>query len=333
MKQGLIRTSRYSPGNMDRNSLESLFVGRDEIMGDVVDRIESSIENGEKHYLLLVGPRGSGKTHLVALAYHRIAEYLSTHEKSNHAVIALLNEEEWGVTSYLDFIVRILRALTDNAPELNNSISNIYEAFAGRNSDAELLAENVLTKFVGRKTLILICENLVDLFAGLDHVGQERWRAFIQESGFWTILATTPALFTSVTLQKNPFFGFFTIRELKKLRFDEALELLIKKASHDSQPELVEFLRTPIGRARVRAIHHLAGGNHRAYVVLFDFLDKQSLDDLIDPFINMVDDLTPYYQDQMRQLAPRQRKIVEHLCHATRPLLIKEIATSCLMTH
>lgn len=333
MKRGLVRSSRYSPGNMDRTSLETLFVGRDDVLEDVVDRIESSIQNTEKHYLLLVGPRGSGKTHLVALAYHRIRDYLSTADTSCDAHIALLNEEEWGVASYLDFLVRILRALADRAPEINTSISRIYESFAHGTSEAELLAETTLREFIGNSTLVLICENLVDLFEGLGEVGQKRWRAFIQESGFWTILATTPALFASITLQKNPFFGFFTIRELKKLDFDTALELLIKKAIHDDQDELEEFLRTPIGCARVRAIHHLAGGNHRAYVVLFDFLDKQSLDDLIDPFMQMVDDLTPYYQDQMRQLAPAQRKIVEHLCHASRPLQIKEISASCLMTH
>ena len=35
--------------------------------------------------------------------------------------------------------------------------------------------------------------------------------------------------------------------------------------------------------------------------------------DLIKPFMDMVDDLTPYYQDRMRQLPPTQRKIVEFL--------------------
>ena len=44
------------------------------------------------------------------------------------------------------------------------------------------------------------------------------------------------------------------------------------------------------------------------------------------------DDLTPYYQDRMRQLAPAQRKIVEFLCLKGKPTTIKDIATPCLMS-
>ena len=36
MRQGFLRSSRYSPGNMDRESLETLFVGREDVMEDVL---------------------------------------------------------------------------------------------------------------------------------------------------------------------------------------------------------------------------------------------------------------------------------------------------------
>ena len=120
---------------------------------------------------------------------------------------------------------------------------------------------------------------------------------------------------------------------LKKIDLDTGIELLAKKAVHECKTDLAEFLRTPLGRARARAIHHLAAGNHRAYVVLFDFLDKESLEDLVGPFMDMVDDLTPYYQDRMRQLPPAQRKIVEYLCLEGKPATIKDISTPCLMSH
>src|SRR6266702_3799622 len=116
MKRGLVRNSRYSPGNMDPDSLERLFVGRDQIMADLLKRLVASIGAGkEKHYLLLVGPRGSGKTHCVALAYHRLLQLLHAKELTNELEIAFLNEEEWGVASYLDFLVRILQALATDS--------------------------------------------------------------------------------------------------------------------------------------------------------------------------------------------------------------------------
>ena len=332
MRQGFLRGSRYSPGNMDRESLEALFVGRREIMDDVLSRVSRSVRSPEKHYVLLVGPRGSGKTHFLALAYHRLMDRFDTSNVRDRVAVALLNEEEWGVASFLDLVVRILRALVDRAPDLDAEIAGIYDQFSKDPAEAEALAVARLRQHTRGKTLLLLCENLMDLFDGLGEEGQKRWRAVIQEDGNWAIVASTPSLFAAVTLQDNPFYGFFTIRALENIDFDTGLDLLARKAVHEGKTELADSLRTPLGRARVRAIHHLAAGNHRAYVVLFDFLDKESLEDLVGPFMHMVDDLTPYYQDRMRRLPPAQRKIVEFLCLEGKPVTIKDISTPCLMS-
>ena len=284
MRQGFLRSSRYSPGNMKRESLEALFVGRSDVMEDVLSRVTVSIRSPEKHFVLLVGPRGSGKTHFLALAYHRLMEQFDADNARDRVAVALLNEEEWGVASYLDFLVRILRVLADQAPDLHAGIAGIYDRFSKDPAEGEALAVELLRQHTRGKTLLLLCENLVDLFHGLDEEGQKRWRATIQEDGNWTIVASTPTLFAALSLQDNPFYGFFTIRKLEKIDFDTGIELLTTKAVHEGKTELADFLRTPLGRARARAIHHLAAGNHRAYVVLFDFLDKESLEDLVNPF-------------------------------------------------
>ena len=332
MRPGILRSSRYSPGNMDRESLEAVFVGRDDVMEDVLSRTTTSIRGPEKHYILLVGPRGAGKTHLLALAYHRLMASFGADDAGDSVAIALLNEEEWGVASYLDLVVRILRALSEEAPQLNAEIAEIYNRFSKDPVDAEAFAVRLLRRHSEGKTLLLLCENLMDLFQGLGNEGQKRWRAAIQEDGNWAIVATTPQLFAALTLQDNPFYGFFTIRPLEKIDLDTGIDLLAKKAVHEDKSDLADFLRTPLGRARARAVHHLAAGNHRAYVVLFDFLDKESLEDLIGPFMHMVDDLTPYYQDRMRQLPPAQRKIIEFLCLEGTPASVKDISTHCLMS-
>jgi tetratricopeptide (TPR) repeat protein len=334
MTRGLLTRSVYSPGNLTPEALEALFVGRGKMLDGVLERLSSSITGEEKHFILLIGPRGIGKTHFVALAHHRLTHDARYREARDNAIIAYLSEEEWGVASFLDLLLRILSALGDGPDERPDqaALAAIYETYQHDPQAAEQLAHEELIRVVGDRTLLLICENLHDLFQGLGTEGQQRWRAFIQEHPFWTILATAPRLFSGVQLRTSPFYGFFTIRPLDTLDFDGALSLLRQRARFEGKKELADFLDTPTGRARVRAIHHLAGGNHRVYVVMAEFLDHESLNELLDPFMGMVDDLTPYYQEKMRQLSPQQRKIVEFLTWEQRPVMVKQIAVRCLMS-
>src|SRR5262249_14208579 len=56
------------------------------------------------------------------------------------------------------------------------------------------------------------------------------------------------------------------------------------------------------------------------------FLTRDSIDALIGPFMKMVDELTPYYQERIRWLPAQQRKIVEFLCSCEGTVPVKEIA-------
>jgi DNA-binding MarR family transcriptional regulator len=106
----------------------------------------------------------------------------------------------------------------------------------------------------------------------------------------------------------------------------EAIEMLTKIASLAGQKELASFLQTAVGRARVRAVHHLAGGNPRVYMLFSQFITREALDSLVQAFVKMLDDLTPYYQSRMKELSNQQRKIVELLVDRRHPVVVKDIA-------
>jgi tetratricopeptide (TPR) repeat protein len=86
-----------------------------------------------------------------------------------------------------------------------------------------------------------------------------------------------------------------------------------------------------LGRARVRAVHHLAGGNPRVYMLFSQFITRDALDNLVEAFMKMLDDLTPYYQARMKELSNQQRKIVELLVDRRHPVMVKEIAADCFI--
>jgi tetratricopeptide (TPR) repeat protein len=334
MSRALVTSSRYSPGNLPGDTLQRLFVARGTLLDDALRRIESALKKGSQQFLLFVGPRGAGKTHLLALLRHRIDHDPRFEESRARLCVAPLNEEEWGIASYLDLLVRILQSIAsrEGGAAFEAEIQGIYRAFGQAQATVIQTAEELLTRRVGKRTLLLLCENLDEILDGLGDEGQKRWRAFIQQRRYWNIVATSPSLSRALQDRAFPFYNFFNVRHLDRLTLDEASELIRRKAEVDGKAGLATLLDSPMGRARMRAIHHLAGGNSRVYVILADFLDQESLDALWPTFQRTIDDLTPYYQDRMRQLAPAQRKIVECLCLAGHPIIVKEIAARCLMT-
>ncbi|HWW77860.1 MAG TPA: AAA family ATPase, partial [Pyrinomonadaceae bacterium] len=314
--------SRFTPSLMSAEALEAIFVQREELARRVVGLVRDSATTEAKHHTLLVGPRGIGKTHFVSLVYHRVRQ---AEDLRGRLLIAWLREEEWGVASFLDLLLRVLASLQTEQGDaaLAERIEALYELPADA---AERAAAALLKEYVGGRTLLLIMENLDELFAGLGDAGQKRLRAYLQENPFCTILATSQSLFGGVSLQTSPFYGFFRIQHLGDLSLEEATQLLTNIANFKGDRELASFIQTPTGRARIRALRHLAGGNHRVYVIFSRFLTRESLDQLVEPFMRMLDDLTPYYQARMQWLSPQQRKIVEFLCERRGAVTVKEIA-------
>lgn len=320
--------SRFTPSLMAPETLEAIFVQRERLASRTVALIRESVLGPEKHHTLIIGPRGIGKTHFISLVHHRVQ---AMEDLRDRVRIAWLREEEWGVSSFLDLLIRILRALGETYPDsrLEQEVSRLFELDA---ASAEREAAHALERFLGGRTLFLILENVDDLFDGLGEQGQQKFRAYLQNHASWTILAAAQGLFSGVSLQSSPFYGFFRIKHLKELSLDEAAGLLRKIAVLTGDHDLAAYIGTPAGRARIRAVHHLAGGNHRIYVILSQFLTRKSLDELVEPFLSAMDDLTPYYQARMAWLSPQQRKIVDVLCVEGRALPVKELARRCFLS-
>ena len=63
------------------------------------------------------------------------------------------------------------------------------------------------------------------------------------------------------------------------------------------------------------------------YVLLSEFLTKESLDDLVAAFDSLANDMTPFFQERIRALPDQQRQLVQCLCDAQGALTVKEIAS------
>lgn len=320
--------SRFTPSLMTPDVLERIFVQRGDMAEHLVGIVRESVRTPAKHHTLVLGPRGIGKTHLLSLVHHRIAKQEDLEDRMR---IAWLREEEWGVSSFLDLLHRILRTLSETYKDADLQTQS-EKLFGLSTKVAERKAGDLLRSFLDGRTLVLMTENLDDVFSGLGKKEQHRFRAYLQEEESWTIVATAQGLFAGVSLHESPFYGFFEVHHLQELSVDDAVRLVINIARLSEDEELATFVQSPEGRARIRAIHHLAGGNHRVYVILSEFLTRATLDELVDPFLKAMDDLTPYYQARMAQLSSQQRKIVDFLCDTRGAVPVKQIAQRCFMT-
>lgn len=325
--------SRFTPSLTALETLKAVTVGREQELTRIVELVRVSLSSQSKHHSLIVGPRGIGKTHLISLIFHELKN--ETENFSAPGLIVRLKEEEWGVASFLDLLLRILRNLAESsAAEADLTPEEVEALYDLELPRAEKAAAGLLKKVGEKCTIVLLAENLSDIFRGLGEVGQQKLRAFIQNHPFFSIVAAAQSLFAGVSAQSEPFYGFFRVFHLKEFSLPQAVEMLTRIAEVKGDKALAAFLKTPEGRARVRAVHHLIGGSPRLYVIFSEFLSCRAIDDLVTPFMKMLDELTPYYQERMQHLSPQQRQIVEILCEGGgRPLTVKEIARRAFITH
>jgi tetratricopeptide (TPR) repeat protein len=322
--------SAFTPSLMSAAELEQIFVQREPLAQQLLDDIITSVTTPAKHFNLLIGARGMGKTHLLALVYYRLlAAGADTEGLADKMAIAWLREEERGVADWLDLVFRILRSLGEAESTAQLAAQQLQQMPV---PDARSRATAILLEVLQGRTLVLLVENLDKLFGGLKKTGQQVLRSFLQEQGCCTILATTPAIFPAVQERSAPFFGFFYPIHLLGLTVAEAVEMVQKIATLRGQEDLARFLLTEDGRSRVRAVHHLAGGNARIYMLFSQFITKVEMDELVQSFMKMLDDLMPYYQGLVDSLPSQQQKIIDFLVdYEGRPMMVKEIAQGCFL--
>ena len=309
--------SIYTPSLHEIHDLEARLVGAKRRHAErTVATVRKSVLDGGCHHVLFVGPRGIGKTHLVSVCFHRLR---NDEELRPRVALAWIREEHYGIASAADLFRRVIEAVrTDNAGT---------EIPEGPSSEA------VLRTLTRDRHVVVFAENLNDLFRRIGPQGQQALRAVIQETAAVSLVATTPSLFPGVSDAESPFYGTFDTTHIDEMSLEEATELLLRVAELRGDEDLVAALRRPETRRRLQVIQALAGGHPRIWMLFADSLTVGAIDELVPLFLKMLDDLTPYYQDRMRDLEGDQERIVALLCENLGALSVGEIADRCEIEH
>jgi len=310
MSPGSSAPARFTPSLMSHDVLERLFVARERTLDAILARVDASAASRERNHTLLVGPRGAGKTHLVALAYHRVNDRRGA---GSALQVSWLPEDPWTIVSYRHLLAAIAQHLE---PALDQEIPH---------SAAKL--ESLLADTAGKHgPIVVLVENIDRILHALGNEGQQQLRHVLQVHRSLLLVATTTRLDRTLSDQASPFYGFFTTTRLEPFDVDEAAAMLTAIAKERDDDHLVAYLQTSEGRARLRTIAHLAGGQPRMWATLASALTVRGLDELVDLLISRFDDLTPYYQEQLARLSGQQRRVVAELAAVDRPINVSELA-------
>jgi len=304
MNNGISVQMIFSPQNCTLELLDkTLTPDRRSLANKILAQVEDSLRTKASHYNLIIGPRGTGKTHVLAFIRKML-------EANTSLQVIRLSEEERGITNLLDFLLACLRAA-------GIPIETVVSRIRGENrtTPQDAAIDYFCEVTDGRSALIMI-ENLANLFDGLEESAISDLRGFFQDHPFISVIASSIALFSNSSQADHPFYGFFNIHPLKQLSRNDAREYLLSLAQAQAKDKddwkLVATLRKRHAQARVNAIYDLTGGNHRLLAMLSIFLSADGLEELVDPFIQMADrELTPYYQQRLDRLSPQQNKLLQ----------------------
>lgn len=304
----------FTPSAMTPQDLDAITVGREALFGTLVHRIGSAASEGARPHTLLIAPRGAGKTHTLHIVINRV---MCDSEVSKHVLPVMIPEDSLAITSYIDLLVEIARAIDD---ELGDEARTLR-----RTRHAIDIEQAIISAAAGRMILLAI-ENLDRVFAALGQSGQGGLRAWVETSSAIMVFATAPALFTGVSSRSYPWYGSFMVETIPDLSLDEGATMLRRAAHARSDDELATFIDSPTGRERLQAIRRLAGGSPRLWHILSECIDVHSLDALLPAVEGLLDRLTPYYQQQLWQLSLGEQRLVVELARTWAPRTVGDLA-------
>ncbi len=280
---------RFTPRAVPHADLEAVFIKRHHLVDKAISSVHELADGGGVHHHLFIGPRGVGKTHLMSIIAHRLNADATL---ANRIVVAWLDEDPWVVRDYASLIEHI----ADTA-----SLTGVSDG------------PSLLAALAGR-CLVIIAENLDDIFDRIETVGQHDLRGLIENSRSIMILGAAVARFADMSEHDRPFFGSFEVEDLTEFSVDEAAELLRLVAERDGDSELATFLESPHAKSRLKVVEALAGGHPRVWMLLAGCISIEAIDELVPLFLRSLDDLTPYYQERLKSLAKGHLAIVMTLC-------------------
>ena len=321
----MIRQRLYNPAQLTPDELKASFVARKETLADMIRLLREQECGRPCQHLMLIGPRGMGKTTLGLRFLHAVGE--SPDLAENWQPVPFY-EESYNVSDLADFWLAALRHLTRATEDLR--WEDRADALAKDERDTERLAAYALAALMdfcqaSGKRLILFVENLDAIFEQLRYEREvHALRATLIECPNILLVGSANAVFEAIRGHGEPFYEFFRLFILEGLEQEETLQILEALAGREDKPEIAETLRRE--RGRLETLRRLTGGNPRLLVLACRLLIESPLGSAFEDLERLIDEQTPYFKARIEELPVQARKIFHSLAEGWKPMLAREVA-------
>ena len=316
---------KFNPGTLqsDQEVIDQ-FAVRNRELDTVLETLHGNIESPSCQHVLIVAPRGRGKTMLLA----RTAAELRTKDKFSRFLFPVRYMEEsheiFGVADFwLETLFHLARETAASHPELARELRETHSDLSGRwrertMADHARAAVLNAAERIDRK-LALMVENLQTLCASVDDDFGWQLRAVLQSEPRIMLLASATSRFEGLEDAEEPFFELFRIIDLKPLQ-TESCRRLWQTVSGDR-----------VSSRDIRPLEILTGGNPRLLVVIAGFSKHLSLRRLMEELVNLIDEHTEYFRGHLEILPKSERRVYVAVIDLWRPSSTGEIATRARM--
>ena len=287
---------KYNPAFLEVDQLIANFVVRHADLDLLMGTIKENTTNSNQH-ILVIGPRGSGKTTLVRRV---AAEIDRTEELGSRWYPLIFSEESYKATSSADFWLEALSHLADQAED--DKWMRSYEEIR-EESDDKVLGERALWQILdfadsqGKKVLLVV-ENFDMLFSDLISE-DEAWkiRHTLLNEPRLMLLATATTKFDNLHNSSHALFEMFKMQELKPLD-DEECNIIWELVAGNK-----------LSGEQIRPVRILTGGNPRLIAIIAKFGAHRSFQQLLDDLVDLIDDHTDYFKSHLENMPAIERKV------------------------
>ncbi len=316
---------KFNPGTFqsDEEVIEQ-FAVRERELDTVLGVLRGNIGSLSCQHVLMVAPRGRGKTMLLA----RVSAELNADDELSRCFLPVrFMEESHEIFDLADFWLETLFHVARESMRYDSALARaLREAHADLTDrwDEESLADRALETVLDAadqlgKKLVLMVENLQALCEDVDDDFGWQLRDVLESEPRIVLLATATSRFEGLEDSAEPFFELFRIVDLEPLSTEDCCRLW----------EMIS--REEVTEREIRPLEILTGGNPRLLVMVAEFAQHRSLRQLMEELVTLIDEHTEYFRSYLEALPRGERRVYLALIDFWRPSSTSEIAVRARM--